>query len=337
MPLDRLMSLALYHPQHGYYTTQSPFGRTGDFITAPEISQLFGETLAIWVVTQWQRLGRPNPCALVEIGGGRGTLMADMLRSLSQIAPDIYHGLTLHMIDISPRLRSLQAAAIKDLWPTDEPVQWHSCATTLPNHVPLIVIGNEVLDALPARQFYRNQTQQWHEQCAVVDGHGVLGLDLIACEPPSGLWQAGAGWHTMIPSLDEFLSPVTKRLQNHRGAACFIDYGYIGQQTDDMFQAVHKHRYVPLVTNLGASDITFQVPFDLVINTLGQQGISHTCVHFSTQGEFLQTYGITLRHARLRHSLGSHHSKISDLDRGLHRLIGPDEMGTLFKVLQILG
>ncbi|HKW52778.1 MAG TPA: SAM-dependent methyltransferase, partial [Stellaceae bacterium] len=168
--IDEYMAAALTDPEHGYYATRDPLGTGGDFITAPEVSQIFGELIGLWCADTWARMGLPDPVILVELGPGRGTLMADMLRA-SRVAPDFRRALRLHLVETSPVLRRAQAAALAEAEPT-----WHDGIATLP-HGPLLLVANEFLDALPIRQFVRTG-DGWHERRVALGGDGAFAFAL---------------------------------------------------------------------------------------------------------------------------------------------------------------
>src|SRR6185437_3612305 len=181
--IDEYMAAALTHPAHGYYATRDPLGAAGDFITAPEVSQMFGELVGVWCIDTWERMGRPDPVILAELGPGRGTLMADLLRA-SRVVPDFRRALRLHLVETSPVLRATQAAALAEAEPT-----WHDSIATLPAG-PLLLVANEFLDALPIRQFVRRD-DGWHERRVALGGDGALSFalddapDASAAIPPA--------------------------------------------------------------------------------------------------------------------------------------------------------
>src|SRR5579864_1870353 len=221
------MAEALGHPLHGYYATRDPLGASGDFITAPEVSQIFGELIGFCCAEGWERLGRPDPVILAELGPGRGTLMADALRAL-RVAPDFRHALRLHLVETSPVLRRAQAAALADASPL-----WHEGAAELPPG-PLILVANEFLDALPIRQFLRRESG-WHERRIGLaeNGEGLA----FTLEPapsadadalvPASLRNAPPG--SLIearPAATALAKMLGARLAAQDGLALFIDYGH---------------------------------------------------------------------------------------------------------------
>jgi SAM-dependent MidA family methyltransferase len=192
MTLETYMGQVLTHPTLGYYTTQEPFGEAGDFITAPEVSQMFGELIGVWCAQTWTQMGSPDRVCLTEAGPGRGTLMKDLLRAAAK-APGFTDAIDVHLIEISPRLRAIQRDALGDT-----PVTWHDTLDTIPTDAPLILVSNELLDALPIRQFERT-VQGWCERLVDVSpslgsgGHGAGGSDfrLVLTQTPAGLRNPG--------------------------------------------------------------------------------------------------------------------------------------------------
>src|SRR5665213_1195501 len=172
MPVRQYMELCLSHPVHGYYTTRDPFGRGGDFITAPEVSQVFGELIGLWAAAAWHLMGRPENVRLVEIGPGRGTMMLDALRA-AQVVPAFRNAIVLHLIEISPALEQRQRQAMATL---DVPVQWHQNFHDVPDG-PVIVLANELFDALPANQAIK-QFNGWYERVVEIDGNDNLAFGI---------------------------------------------------------------------------------------------------------------------------------------------------------------
>ena len=186
MALDRYMSLCLAHPEHGYYMSRDPFGRGGDFTTAPEISQMFGELIGIWCVSSWQTLQVPDPFHLIELGPGRGTLMADLLRA-AKVMPGFHDSVQVHMVESSPVLRVLQE---KTLAGAGLHVTWHENVGSLPEE-PAIIVGNEFFDALPVQQLQRGESG-WHERVVGLDDDGALQIGLASDQVPDAVVPAWA-------------------------------------------------------------------------------------------------------------------------------------------------
>src|SRR6185437_15531946 len=222
--IDEYMATALTHPEHGYYTTRDPLGAAGDFVTAPEVSQMFGELVGAWCIDNWARMGRPDPVILAELGPGRGTLMADLLRA-ARVAPDFRRALRLHLVETSRALRAAQARRLADAAP-----RWHDNLDTLPQG-PLLLVANEFLDALPIRQLVR-KADGWHERRVTLDSDGALAFTLAAAPDPGtaiprALSNAAPGNLCEIrPAAAALAASVGARLSRQGGVALFIDYGH---------------------------------------------------------------------------------------------------------------
>jgi NADH dehydrogenase [ubiquinone] 1 alpha subcomplex assembly factor 7 len=328
--IDEYMEAALTHPQHGYYATRDPLGAHGDFVTAPEVSQIFGELIGLWCADNWARMGRPDPVILVELGPGRGTLMADMLRAL-RVAPEFRRALRLHLIEISPVLRARQAAALAAAAP-----RWHDSVATLPDG-PLILVANEFLDALPIRQFVR-AGDGWHERRVALGDNGALtfGLDAApdraAAAMPPALRSAAPGSLCEIrPAAQALAALLGARLAAEGGVALFIDYGHFPSACGDTLQAVRSHRRHDLLADPGGADLTAHVDFAAFANAATAAGARAWGP--VRQGAFLGAIGLAERAgALLRRATPAQAEAIAAACR---RLIEPEEMGTLFKALAL--
>lgn len=320
--VEHYMELCLGH----YYATRDPFGTKGDFITAPEISQMFGELAGLWAAEVWRMLGKPGRIHWVELGPGRGTLTADALRA-ARLLPEFLSALDVHLVETSPVLRQRQKVALGALgWqPT-----WHGGLDTLPQG-PLIIVANEFFDALPVRQFVASE-RGWHERCIGLDEADKLhfglapGLESLAPMPPT------PGVVREIPTAGtEFMRRLADRIVRQNGAALIIDYGYAGPRLGDSLQGVHRHGYADPLALPGEADLTTHVDFQYLASTAHDSGAS---VHgLSTQGDFLRALGIDMRAAALKRSAGN----AAAIDIALSRLTGSNkgEMGELFKVMAI--
>jgi len=320
------MSLCLGHPQFGYYMQREAFGAQGDFITAPEISQLFGEILAIWVMLSWEQLGKPVDIQLVELGPGRGTLMSDVWRSLA-VQPELRDALSIHLVEFSPRLQQIQKEALGDA-----PVIWHSTIETLPSR-PSIILANEFFDALPVEQAIYQQ-DDWHQRLVTCDAEdfyfasgeilqGISNEDM----PPDSIFEYAPLATTIMQQLCRFI-------QQNTGALLAIDYGDDAPLTErygDTLQAVRQHRMVDIFEDPGHCDLTAHVAFASLEMVAQEEGCRTLPVQ--TQREFLTQLGIRLRLEKL---LGkATPEQASALQSGVQRLIDPAQMGDLFKVLQV--
>lgn len=329
LTLAEFMAEALGHPQHGYYTKPrrqgDPFGIAGDFVTAPEISQVFGELLGLWVVDFWQSLGSPGPIQLVELGPGRGSLMLDMLRVIAR-QPKMCEGLSVHLVENSSTLRARQKDLLQK---SNVPIIWHDHLSDLPVK-PFILIANEFLDALPVRQFQR-QGDGWHEVMVGIDNKGNLTLgmapDITALPnlPPS---LSEGDVIELCPAAGSIVSEIARRLQQVPGTALLIDYGYSAPSGLPTLQAVRNHRSVDLLTEPGAVDISAHVDFSALAAQAKAKGLA---VHGPVdQGVFLRRLGAEIRCKQLEMAAPD---KAEIIRKGVARLIEPEQMGALFKVI----
>ena len=313
MRLDAYMEMCLTHPAHGYYTTRDPLGAAGDFTTAPEISQMFGEMIGLWLAQTWVDQGRPQG-VLAEIGPGRGTLMADVLRTTAKV-PGFHDAMDVHLIDVSPSLQAVQAKTL-----LDHDIRWSASLNDLPD-APLFLLANEFFDALPIRQFQRDGTG-WRERMV---GPGLTpGLSPVMAMPvlDQRFGQVSDGTLVEISEPSERIArDIGARIGTHGGAALIIDYGdWAG--TGDTFQALASHEMVDPFATPGEADLTAHVQFGLLAEAAGVKA------GFATQGVFLERLGITARANAL--ARGPDVQKITDQHK---RLTHPSEMGSLFKVL----
>ncbi len=322
------MAEALGHPQHGYYRRADPLGAAGDFVTAPEISQMFGEMIGFWCAEMWQRMGRPDPVFLTELGPGRGTLMADLLRA-ARIAPGFAAALRVHLVETSPALRARQRAAL-----AGTEVAWHDRLDTVPEG-PLLLVANEFFDALPVHQFLRT-ARGWRERLVAVDGTGRFGLVLASTPTPMATLIPPALRDSAAEGAVAEVSPAAiaighalgRRIAAHGGAALIVDYGDAAGLGGDTLQAVRRHaRHDPFEAP-GSADLTAHVDFARLAQAASEGGAQ--CHGPLPQGAVLERLGIRLRADRLRAAAAP-----GTVDAALERLIGPDGMGTLFKALAV--
>ena len=326
LSLDRYMQLALLHPQYGYYQKSDPLGGSGDFITAPEISQMFGELIGLWCVDCWVKMGAPSQFILCEMGPGRGTLLKDALRS-AKLVPEFLDAAEIHLIEQSAHLKKVQKSTLKDY-----SVQWHDTLDDLPADRPLLIFGNEFLDALPIRQF-TSTPSKWHERKITVTSNELSYCDTeieddnlqtmpLKNPPPKEgtVFEYSAEAHSVIRYL-------AARLSNTNGYALFIDYGPGDDSTGDSFQAVRNHKYADPLKSPGQSDLTAHVSFD----QLGKLAQTLNCdiTPITSQGRFLERLGIEARALAL--SRTADETQKQKIASDLKRLISADEMGTLFK------
>jgi NADH dehydrogenase [ubiquinone] 1 alpha subcomplex assembly factor 7 len=305
-----------------YYATRDPFGAAGDFTTAPEISQVFGELIGAWCADYWQRMGAPNPVLLVELGPGRGTLMADALRATRRV-PGFHEALKLHLVEQSPVLRKMQQEKLAAYAP-----QFHDAITSLPPG-PMLLIANEFFDALPIVQF-ECQAGRMHERKVALDTSGLV----IKREPTPDEALPGANdgdIKEVCPTAYAMTRSLARRVAQSGGAALIIDYGYYPSALGDTLQALRQHRPVSIFESPGEIDLTAHVDFDHIAHAADSGGAAtHGPV---TQAAFLIQLGITAREAALLKNATP--DQQTAIRSGCRRLIEPAEMGTLFKVLAL--
>jgi NADH dehydrogenase [ubiquinone] 1 alpha subcomplex assembly factor 7 len=325
--VDRYMALCLGHPVHGYYRTRDPLGAQGDFTTAPEISQMFGELIGAWTAYVHGLMGRPDPLVLVELGPGRGTLMADVLRTLRAAIPDVR--VAPHLVETSPILRAAQERTLAGTGAI-----WHAEIETLPPG-PVILLANEFFDCLPVRQFERRPTG-WHERQVGLGPQGTFVFGL-APEPSPGLDADGPdGALLSVPTVGlAVMRTLAQRFRTSGGALLAIDYGHVRPGFGDTLQAVAGHRFTDPLAAPGEADLTHHVDFQALARAASGQG---TQVHGPVdQGDFLFALGLRARAERLKTRATDAQS--IEIDRAVARLTesGARGMGSLFKVLAVSG
>jgi SAM-dependent MidA family methyltransferase len=320
------MAECLLHPEHGYYTSQIPFGAAGDFITAPEISQMFGELIGLALAQCWLDQGAPDTFTLAELGPGRGSLMADLLRATRGV-PGFHAALQLHLIEASAQLRQQQEEALKGY-----EITWIDSVDELPQQ-PLFLVANEFFDALPIRQFLRTEGGWREKRVGLIDGELGFGLGPEAPQPalehrlldtkPDDLVE-------LSPATAPITAGLAQRITTHGGAALIIDYGD-WRSLGDTLQALKSHTPVDPLEAPGTADLTAHVDFEVLCSVSAGAGCAHSRV--TPQGVFLERLGITDRARVLAGGLNG-----EDLDQLIaahRRLTHPEEMGNLFKVLGI--
>ncbi|MDI9409539.1 MAG: SAM-dependent methyltransferase [Candidatus Pacebacteria bacterium] len=329
MAVAEYMRLIVAHPVLGYYATRDPFGKAGDFVTAPEVSQMFGELLGLWCAHVWGLMGSPKKVQLVELGPGRGTLMADALRACGQAAPSFLQAVNVHLIEVSPVLREKQKNAM-----SGHPVQWHDSLNTVPEG-PMILLANEFFDAMPVHQLVKTQNG-WCERQVYRAKDG--GLKFTVDQRPSPLVSflhpqvavSGLGSIAEIsPKSCAVARAIRKRLDQFGGVALVIDYGHETSATGETLQAIRHHQPHDILTHPGSADVTAHVDFGAV-----GRNISNRSVQVSgpvTQGFFLQRLGIIERAATLAKAQQPERQR--EIARQVERLTAVREMGELFKVM----
>ncbi len=321
------MHACLHDPQDGYYATRPSLGAAGDFVTAPLVSQMFGELLGLWAAQVWIDLGRPAAVRLVELGPGDGALLHDALRA-GRSVPGFLQAVQLWLVEPSAPLKALQLAA---LGPAE--ACWADRLADVPTGAPTILLANEVFDCLPARQFVK-AGQGWAERRIGLDDAGDLVFGLAPASPdafPQALDGAPAGAVLELSSAQDALAAeIGMRIAQDGGAALVVDYGRSRFGFGDTLQAVKAHGKVCVLAEPGEADMTVHVDFPALARAAEATGARTTPI--LTQGEFLVRLGVQARAEALVHSRPDQHDIIA---RQLDRLIGPDEMGTLFKVFAI--
>jgi NADH dehydrogenase [ubiquinone] 1 alpha subcomplex assembly factor 7 len=332
MPVWRYMELCLMHPQHGYYVSRDPLGREGDFTTAPEVSQMFGELLGLWSASIWRAIGSPESLRLVEIGPGRGTMMADALRAL-RVLPPLYQALSVHLVEINPVLREKQRATLAGV----RDITWHESIDDVPEG-PAVILANEYFDVLPIHQVVRRENG-WHERVIELDSNGkltfgtapepmprfdVLLPPLVRAAPVGAVFE----WRP-----DTEIMKLASRVRDQDGAALIIDYGHLRSDAGDTFQAIARHSFADPLKTPGQADVTAHVDFQALARAAEDVGAR---VHGPvTQGEFLKRLGIEARAAGLMAKATP--EVASEIAGALIRLTdsGRGGMGSMFKAMAI--
>lgn len=328
MSLADYMALALAHPKVGYYATRDPFGKAGDFTTAPEISQVFGELLGLWCAERWQAMGEPTRVVLVELGPGRGTLMSDALRAAATL-PAFRDALEVHLVEASPFLREKQRTTLKEVT-----VSWHEDFASVPKG-PLLLLANEFFDALPIRQFQR-VPQGWAERLVGLTPEGTglawgLGPPVPAAALPLLPESSPGTIAEVCPAGRALAAEIGRRIARDGGAALIVDYGYARSAAGDSLQALQDHRPVDPLAAPGEADLTAHVDFQALAEAAEGEGAQ---VHGPVeQGDFLRALGIETRTEILARNATA--AQRRSLAAALDRLTATSQMGSLFKVLAL--
>jgi NADH dehydrogenase [ubiquinone] 1 alpha subcomplex assembly factor 7 len=330
MPVGEYMALCLGDPEHGYYTTRDPFGTRGDFTTAPEVSQMFGELIGLWMAAVWKQMGAPENIRIIELGPGRGTLMSDALRAV-QVMPGFREAIALHFVEISPVLEAQQERKLENL---GTPMSWHPALEDVPKG-PAIIIANEFFDALPVNQAVKSDGG-WHERQIEIDSNDnfaftfardpILHFDMLL---PAAVREAPERsifeWRDGRVAME-----LGRRIADNGGAALVIDYGHADTAVGETLQAVGQHAYADPLTLPGNIDLTAHVDFQALgraVEAMGANGYGPL-----DQSQFLQRLGIDTRAAKLKAAAASR-AAAAEIDLALARLVGSGRsaMGTLFK------
>lgn len=332
MPVAQYVNLCLTHAVHGYYTTRDPFGAEGDFTTAPEVSQMFGELVGLWAAAVWKMMGEPENVRLIELGPGRGTMMRDAVRALN-VVPAFRRAIVVHLVEVSPALEKIQRETLAK---SGMMVHWHRALSDVPGG-PAIILANEFVDALPVHQMVK-QTDGWHERVVALNNAGNLVFG-VTTHPvphferivPKSIRDVPAGsiyeWRS-----DNDAFEIGRRVRDS-GAALIIDYGHSKSAVGDTLQAIGKHAYVDALSDPGSVDITAHVDFEAFGAAAESMGAAiHGPIN---QSDFLLRLGIAARANALK--AAALPEKKTEIDAALARLTqgGQTGMGRLFKAMAI--
>ena len=324
MRLDDYISTCLLHPTKGYYTTRAPFGAAGDFVTAPEISQMFGEVIGLCLAQSWLDAGAPEAFSLVELGPGRGTLMADALRACRNV-PGFLEAAAVHLMEASPSLRKQQGDILQG-----HNVRWIDSLSDLPEE-PLFLIANEFFDALPIRQFQR-EGHLWRERhVGLKDNDLTFGLGPALPQPALSERLEDTSEGDLVEVCDAavaIMNQIGTHIAQHGGAALIIDYGD-WRSLGDTLQALSAHQPVDPLADPGAADLTAHVDFEALARAASPARHSRV----TPQGVFLERLGITQRAQNLARTLKG--DALETHIAAHRRLTHPAEMGNLFKVMAV--
>ncbi len=330
MPVIHFMTLCLSHPEHGYYITQEPFGAGGDFTTAPEISQMFGELIGLWAGSVWRQMGSPEAINLIELGPGRGTMMQDALRA-AHVMPEFRAAVSVHFVEISPVLEQRQRQFVGGL---GVPFSWHKTLEEVPDG-PAIVLANEFFDALPVHQAVMC-ADGWHERVIKIDETDKFRFAIARDPIPLFEQLLPRGLRAQIGEIfewrgDQFALELGRRVKRSEGAALVIDYGHAKSAPGDTLQAIGKHQYADPLQTPGLIDLTAHVDFQSLADAAESMGAR--AYGPLDQGEFLRRLGIESRAVALKNTAAP--SKAMEIERALQRLTGPAgrSMGQLFKAM----
>ena len=332
MPVADYMALCLADARHGYYVTRDPLGARGDFITAPEVSQMFGELIGLWMAAVWQQMGAPARARLIELGPGRGTLMSDALRA-AKVMPGFLAAASVHFVEISPALKAKQRETLRGTAP---PLSWHASLDEVPDG-PIIVVANEFFDALPVHQAVKT-ARGWCERRVGVAGDKLIFTDAdtpiagLEARLPASAREAAAGaifeWRD-----DDTALTLGRRIFRDGGAALVIDYGHAASAVGETLQAIGRHAFADPLATPGELDLTAHVDFEALARAVTATG----AVAFGplTQEELLGRLGIAARAAKLKAKAPP--DTAAQIDAALARLTGSGrgEMGTLFKAIAV--
>ena len=328
IPLDQFINIALYDKKSGYYMQKNPFGKDGDFITSPLISNLFGEMLAIWCVAFWENIGKPRKILLVELGPGDGSLCKDLLRSFKQFK-DFYNSLEINLLEISNKLKTIQKKRINN-----KKVKWIKKIKEI-NYGPVIFLGNEFFDALPIKQICKRKKLFFEKYVALSNDnkkikflHKKANVSLIKHIHNLNLISGGNTIEYPIEAI-KFLEVIAKKINKFDGGLLAFDYGYTIKKNQNTLQSVKKHKYTNFFFEPGHSDVTSHINFKLFHKILEKNNLNVKKI--TDQSEFLKKIGI-LERANILSEKMTFKAKVNMFYR-LKKLLDYKEMGNLFKVI----
>ena len=331
LSLAHFMSIALSDSRHGYYTNNVPIGKDGDFITSPEISQMFGELVGIWCATMWQAMGEPEKIAVVEFGPGKGTLMKDFLRGTRNVK-GFHKAVSVYLMEISNKLQKIQQEVLNG---ENVKVEWISDLSKIPE-VPILFVANEFFDALPIHQFVKSDGE-WLERLVTVEG-GNLALVLSPTPTvktsliPKEYRDASDGSiYELCPAAIEITKDIAGHINKFGGTGIIIDYGYDKNPLQDSLQAVREHSYKDILDNPGKTDITSYVDFSAIRKTANDADIN--AFGLVEQGDFLSAMGMEIRTKLLLKSADDKQKK--EILSAVERLVSSKQMGAMFKCMAL--
>ena len=327
--LDKFIEESLYNKKHGYYMKKDPFGKSGDFITAPNISILFSEMIAIWIISFWEKLDYPKKFNLIELGAGNGEMMRILVHTFNKF-PKFKSSCKINILEKSQFLRRIQKTNIKDT-----KIKWLNNLNEL-NNYPCIFIANEFFDALPIKQFLKKE-KKWYERHVKFANHKKLEyldvpFDMRKFEKEIKFKISyNQKFIEYSPLATKYLKTIIKKIKLHNGGILIIDYAYLEKEMRNTLQAVSKHKYCDVLKSFRSSDITYNLSFNLINRIIKKFG---PCSFLSTtQKEFLTRLGIWDRAEIVSKKMPF--SKKADTYFRIKRLINENQMGNLFKVMFI--
>ena len=327
LSLDKFIEESLYNKKFGYYMKNDPFGKKGDFITAPNISILFSEMIAIWIISFWENLNFPKQFNLVELGAGNGEMMKTIVNTFSKF-PQFKSSCNIKILEKSTLLKKIQKKKIKN-----KKIKWLDNLDAL-NNLPCIFIANEFFDAFPIKQFIKKKNK-WHERYVkfnkqIEHAYCDIQFDIKKIEKRLKFQiSTGQNFIEYSPLVLEYLKNITNKIKLNDGGILIIDYGYFEKKIKNTIQAVSKHKYANVLKSFGNSDITYNLSFHLISQMIKKMGFFFQIM--TTQKEFLIKLGILQRAEIISKNIPF--SKKADIYFRIQRLIDDGQMGKLFKVL----